>query len=400
MSDYYAEQNSETAFELFNKRTVYVGEASNSNYTNLIDFYAEKMMYGRVSRRFVPIAIPEKSVNLKQLTQAVTPDTNMRALNFVVDAFNDLVRQFRKCAMAATIDTTDPYLTDLKVYKAYESAGAQYQTYNRPYVDALKEIMNEKSTKIENFDMFVDQLTEAVKHGGMRAPFTAPAYIKSRKAPISISGLAIEIADLDPANDHEKVEKFLKSNNWEFFLNACQTYGFMVDKNIPWRIVADIGSAPMIEYATRYRMLSTDDVLRRCYQAAPTQYYSSFSQRLLNMYNNIKPQFIIYSEECGGKPIFKKREPRKYSSLSHLQSFYDDSYFLKLYCRLRFYEEESQFTENQQNLIIDDVEELTRTKNVNVALGKFEIFLNKPFDYEGSLGYYINKQKEKETNST
>jgi len=74
-----------------------------------------------------------------------------------------------------------------------------------------------------------------------RYPVTYPAFIKSKYCPISVSGLAIEVADLDFNNDDAKIEQFIKSNNWEFYLNACASYGFMVDSRMPWRLVADIG---------------------------------------------------------------------------------------------------------------------------------------------------------------
>ena len=79
---------------------------------------------------------------------------------------------------------------------------------------------------------------------------------------------------LDASNDDGKAQAFIDSNNWEFFVNAAATYGFMVDKNVPWRLVADIGSSPMIEYATRHRFFSTDEVLLFAYQKAHSSYYT------------------------------------------------------------------------------------------------------------------------------
>ena len=75
-----------------------------------------------------------------------------------------------------------------------------------------------------------------------------------------MSGLAVEIAAIDASNDDEKINLFTKSKNWEFYLNACRSYGFMVDQMAPWRLVADIGSSEMIKYARRYGMTATDTV--------------------------------------------------------------------------------------------------------------------------------------------
>jgi len=392
MSTFYAESNGETTIELFNKRLIYGVDSGIARYTNLIDFIAEKMMYGRVSRRFVPIIVPEKSKNLKSLNITTAQEKNMLALNFVADAFNDLEQQFRKAAMTKKIDTKDPYLTNIKVYKAYENPRVRYQLHTNRLKGIYRAFLNSNTSKIENFDDFTEFLVKSTKITGLRVPFTFPAFVKSRKCPIAVSGLAIEIADLDASNDDGKVQAFIKSNNWQFFVNAAATYGFMVDKNVPWRLVADIGSTPMIQYATRYRFNSTNQVLNFAYSNAHLSYYNTFKARLLNMYNFVKPRFIQYTEECNGRTIMRRKKPENYQSLSRLEDLYPESYFIKLYCNIRFEEEESEFTENERRLLVDDVLEVAKARNAAKAISQFEVILNKPFDYQGSLGYYNKKR--------
>ena len=58
---------------------------------------------------------------------------------------------------------------------------------------------------------------------------------------------------------------------------------------------------------------------------------------------------------------------------------------------MRFEEEESEFTENERHLLVDDVLEIAAAQNVYKAIDQFETILNKPFDYQGSLGYYKRK---------
>jgi len=392
MSTFYAESNGESTLELFNKRLIYRNDSGIARYTNLIDFIAEKMMYGRVSRRFVPIIIPEKSKNLKSLNITVAQEKNMWALNFVADAFNDLEQQFRKAAITKKIDTKDPYLTNIKVYKAYENPRVRYQQYMNQLKATYRGLLNPKLYKIENFDDFTEFLIKSMKVNGHRIPFTFPAYVKSRKCPITVSGLAIEIANLDASNDDGKIQAFIKSNNWKFFVNAAATYGFMIDKNVPWRLVADIGSSPMIQYATQYGFNSTDQVLNFAYGKAHLSYYGTFKARLFNMYNFVKPRSIQYTEECNGRTIMRHKKPENYQSLSRLEDIYPESYFIKLYCNIRFEEEESEFTENERRLLVDDVLEVAKARNATKAISQFETILNKPFDYQGSLGYYSKKR--------
>lgn len=66
---------------------------------------------------------------------------------------------------------------------------------------------------------------------------------------------------------------------------------------------------------------------------------------------------------------------------------------INLYCNIRFLEEELQLSDNEKALIIDDVVELMYSNNIFYAVRKFELFVNQPFDYIGSIGYNIRQQR-------
>ena len=63
-----------------------------------------------------------------------------------------------------------------------------------------------------------------------------PAYTKSTRNSLTNTGLCIELADVDYDNDEQKVSDFVNSKNWEFYVNTCNSYGFMIDTNTPWRL--------------------------------------------------------------------------------------------------------------------------------------------------------------------
>jgi len=399
MSKFLAENNSESTLLLFNKRIFYNNLVDNPQ-NNVEDFIAEKFMYGRVNRRFVPIYVPgDSKFRLKSFNPVIAQERNMRALNFVVDAFEAMARQFDKCASIGQIKTTDPYLSRLKVYKAYQDPKIIYQNHLNQVTQRLKRANKRSKKKIEDFEQFEDLLIRNTKASGLNVPFTFPAFLKSRRCPMNVSGLVIEIADLDASNDHEKAKQFVQSKNWQFFVNAARTYGFMIDKNVPWRLIADIGVSPvvspMIEYAAVYGADTTDKILFRYFAPSYVNYYSSFQSRLLNIYNTVKTRNIQYTIECGGKTVSKVKKPRDYRDLSTLQSLYSEAYFLELYCSIRMLEEESNIAENDQKLTINDVIKMVDFSNKYKAIAQFERYLNKPFDYQGSLSYYSRRAQAK-----
>ena len=393
MSNFFKKNNKESTALLFNKRVVYESTSNNDKYKNLVNFRAEKILYGRVDRNFVPMIIPENSSKIKYFSSRATNSQGFKALNFVVDAFNDLQQQFKKSLLLSKIDPNDPYLSNLKIYKAYESPFLLYEKYISRYNIIIKNSNNMNSNKLENFDMLSNNLLLTLNNAAKTNPLTFTAFIKSRKTPISISGLAIEISDLDYTNDEEKVNNFISSKNWNFYLNACRSYGFMVDLNNPWRLIADIGSQPMIEYASKYGYTDTNSILFNYYRKASFVYYNSFISRMYDMYNFFKPVSIIKLSDCKGNTILNNIIPDSYKSIEKLKESYGQDNFLMLYCKLRFSEEESQYTEQEKNTILRDTLQLSKSKGANVAIEQFEIFLNETLDYQGSLGYYIEKSR-------
>lgn len=397
MSFFYAESNNESTLDLFRKRGRYALN-SRTPYRSVTDFFAEKYMYGRVNRIFTPIYVDSnRELIFKDITRKQSNNTNAMALDFVVDAFNDLAQNFEKAVQAGKISANDPFLSNLKVYKAYEDPVVRYNNYMNSYVANFKSICDGLNKKIENFDMMTDTLLKSMSKSKVTSPFSFSAYIKNRRTPITISGLAIEIANIDVTNDFYKAQLFLNSKNWEYFLNAAEVFGFMVDKNVPWRLVADIDSVQMQEYAKVYGHETTDDILNH-YFSEP--YFGSFLKlpaKMYNIYNTIKPATIRHEINVNGRILYRNKPPKNYRSLSYFKEDFNDDYFINLYCKMRFIEEESKYTESEQNLIIQDAQQIARAQNKTRAIRHFERAVNNTLDYSGNLQYYIDKERSAES---
>lgn len=212
-------------------------------------------------------------------------------------------------------------------------------------------------------------------------------FIKSRQCPMSVSGLTINISDLNFVDDSEKVKMFYDSANWEFYVNAASSYGFMIDRNNPSVLVADIGSAEMLKFAERYKLLTTDTVLKSAYVPAHANCLLQLREVLFKIYNKYKvKRYSTYVNISPNKSRSVTVTPRNYS-YKQFENEYNDSQMLNLYCQFRFLEEESEYTDGQKFRIADDTIELSKN-NLNDALAAFELIINKTFDYRGSLSYH------------
>jgi len=395
MSFYFADSNNAGPRDLFTKRLIYRGQAAfdSLDYQNFMDFnFAEKFLYGRVERAFIPITFVGGFTPLKSFSRNFAKTDNLQAANFVVDAFEAMAQQFEKCVLKGQISPSDPFLSNLRVFKAHTSSTTVYGQYIDKYFHAITTHIQNTNIRIKNFDEFIKELMILLQISAYETPFTEPAFTKSKYCPFMANGLSLEIADADPANDDKKIKDFFHSKNWKFYLNTCRTYGFMVDQMAPWRLVADIASSSMLEYASKYHVGATDTILGTSYRVTHKIYFEKFKYFLLKLYNKVILRNFLVVEECNGRMISKQINPVRYTP-EQFNNKYTDEYFLKLYCKIRFLEEESQFKVFKKNILIDDTIELFQIKGIDEALNKFEKIINKPFDYRGSLSYYIKYTK-------
>jgi hypothetical protein len=371
-----------------------VQAAQSKCYPNCENLYGTKGVSSHIHDVLKKGSKTTTSPRIKKFNPTLAKEEGASALNFVVDAFHDLAQQFQKAAFLGKIDTQDEFLSTLKVYKSYQNPKKLYDPYRLTYFDIITKLFRKNKIRVRNYEEFLKHLMSILSKTAKKNPLTKTAFIKSRRCPVNCSGLVVEIANADFSNDFEKIASFYNSNNWEFYAQACADYGFMIDGGAPWRLIADIGSAPirstMVDYAEKYNYNSTDEIIDNSYKLVHIEYYNNFKNNLLSLYNAIKLNRFYVTEQCGAKTIRKKVVPASYSR-SVFFAKYSEQHFLKTYFEIRFIEEESQFTDSKKELMIDDCIELYKANGLTNCLNSFERILNKPFDYNGSLGY-ISRQ--------
>jgi|7_EtaG_2_1085326.scaffolds.fasta_scaffold11128_2 hypothetical protein len=396
MSKFYIEENNESVFLTYNKKVIYNKKASSGRPSpNLVDFnFAEKFFYGRVDFQFRPIYFDGTgTVPIKYFNQGAADGSSFGAAAYVVDAFADLSKQFKKTVAAGGLWAGDRFLSNLRIFKAYTSPIDLYAQHLENYMAAMASEFITQRIEVRNFNHFMSNFKTLIQDSARQFPFTMPGFIKSKYCPIHASGLVIEIADTKYFNDHEKIAQFIKSKNWNFFLNACNSYGFMVDKAVPWRLVADIASNEMLAYAARYSTAdaNTGALIAASYNNTYYKFFNDFRGYLLTLYNRVRPDRIQVVEPCGdGSSRSVYITPPKYT-LDHIKKLMPDDVLLKLYCNIRIMEDPNTFEHSNIQKIIKQTTVIANYRSLPEALGIFEKIINQPFDYNGSLSY-IKKQ--------
>jgi len=396
----YKTKNSLKSKDIFFKRSTYLLKSQEQRevdagingltvpYENFINFhFGEKQLYGRVGRNFVPITIVDLFNNIKTISSPSNDQTQHRAACFVVDQFNELKKQFDKCQLIGKISPNEEFLSNLVVHKSYTPPDPLYRSYYRDIFVSIKNNLDQQKITISNKDDFVNEVVPLLLTISKAMPITKQHFLKSTFCPISVSGLALEIANLDPINDEEKVTSFFNNRNWDFYLNTCRSFGFMVDQEVPWRIVADIGSQEMLNRAATYGFTSTSSILIDLFSYRINSNFNAFKQMLEEAFITLLDNKVEL-KEC---PNGSLRQSIKQSTNNF--NLIEDSFFVDLFFKLRLNEESHGLTAAEQVAIREQSVRLAAVDQSD-SIFKFELLVNQPFRFSGSLTDIVNKQRE------
>ena len=350
------------------------GDDSQKPEVRNINLFYKKPFYGRVNLLSIPIIsdvlleVPirndftnEDSLTfMKKINASRRKD--MYAMNFVVDAFTEMQQYVNNsCAVRGTSNASSR-ITPLNVYNAHKKPVSLYLSHgSQLYGEFLSKNNLKLSNKIKNFDEFFDLFSKFLFNASIEKPITFSSFVTSRYCPANISGLALEVAELDYSDDQSKIELFLNDVNFDFFAKGAARYGFKIDKHVPFRIIADLNSETMLEYMKNYNINSVEELFNKQFVEA----YLFDINFLKNLF------FISYSAFVTNNPQYEQffmsnncNFVKKYSignreeiSFEKFFNIYDNKFWLNFYTKLKFIENKI----NMQNSIL--IDNLVNTSN-------------------------------------
>lgn len=251
--------NNSDSKTIFNERFIYrdallpLFPFMENNYKN---FWGENYLYGKVNLLSDPI-MPRPD-QLKQLRYS-KEGTSLYAINFVADAWRDLAEKLRDLTTNEIFFSNSPWAEPLAV-RAYDSPEAYYSNYmdevvypvfSSVYMNTLDNnpVVYTRDRHLKTFSdylfLFSDYYNRILSEVGN---LTLSSVIESPTTPPNLSGLVIEISDTPHDQDRAKFLNFMLDENFGLFQDIVHQYGFSIDPNAPWRLVADLQSQAMREY--------------------------------------------------------------------------------------------------------------------------------------------------------
>tara|TARA_E500000305_G_C4026693_1_gene242199 strand:- start:1511 stop:2737 length:1227 start_codon:yes stop_codon:yes gene_type:complete len=346
----------------------------------VIDFeFAEDLFYGRVDIEESPV-VPDKKY-LKPFAQKSRGTDTHVAMNFVADAFDNMITEFELGCRNGQLFENDLWLAKLKPRKAFVDIDQKYNKYIES--ELFKEFMNDfvmgednQDVNIRNFDDFIKVFLNWVFEVTESRPFTKSEYVVSKMCPIAVNGITIEVGTLDHSKDQRKFDDFFDSENFEFYKNAARKHGFSVDKNSPFRLVADLASPGMMPYMMKYGLNSAREVFQRQYRSAAIGEIAILKRITMGYWNRLVAQRPILSEV---KPCVRgakqKIVRRNRMTADEINTKYSDKFWLNMYGLIRYNEKRgrvgpAEFSKIMRNAksILEEVDILAAMSYINTRL--------------------------------
>ena len=309
-------KNGLSSFALYFQRLMYKEAIYPSDVKVPLDTWYEKQYFGRVDR--VQNTIIPAFSNLVPLR--TVGRQNQFALNFVVEAFEELAAHMRTATILGVLrtDGANEKIYDMKAYQAYNDPTRIYSDYTQQlYNSYLAGLTLDESNKIINFNTFIRSWFGYLNEVAAFIPVTKTSYLLTDACNSFISGLSVSI-DLGPAQDDEyKYDNWISDPNFEFYIKAAKKFGLIVNKNTPWVLTADLFSDAIKKYFSRFYVQSlnsfvTEDNFFDVYydktyltdisdlKNLTVSAYKTFSE------NNPLYQERVLSRKCGTFKVFNR----------------------------------------------------------------------------------------------
>ena len=375
------------------------------------DLHKKHLFYGRIDDEGDAIYLDDS--NIKQIESGGS-STHL-AVDFVCKAFSDLKKNLRSAANKGYVPKDGVYPANLTVHRSWKKGNLE-ENYNRhlnklytEFIDSYLSL-DRRAEKVKNFRDFVREFLKFSLKTIKYFPVTKTGFITSAQCSPFTSGLMIEITnERHGPNIKDKVESYTLDRDgnpnaeFTFFVNEVKKFGFMVDKNAPWRLVFNLASGQknkqedpedlkggqlyMDQFAASY-----ENVFKTYYRKAYLDELNNLRNQMYSLYKSFYLQFSTYESikyvtdnagNCQSMKIFTERKDREplgpFSSIaSDLTGVEDVSdlrareleYWLKVVLKLRMAESGTPHNIHKFKFNIKDIIQQFRLFGINPALKK------------------------------
>lgn len=321
-----------------------------------------KFLYGRVDTYgycIMPHPKKMKQIEAEQIHNA---------LDFVTDNFNGMVRFHSKLKSKGKLNlpSSFEFMKPKKSWKDQDSVYEKYlETFYESFVTTTLSTENEK--KIVNYKSFEKIFLSFCKRLiNNSLPITRTSFVKDFHGNPITSGLSIELANKDHSDDFVKYSEFIRDPNFETYRAITERFGFVIDKNSPWRIICDLKS-PYIEQQMQKKGINNlQGIFDNYFVRTNRMELENVKSIFTNFYNRFALENPDYEKQTPcGREFFLRRPLSKNEVPA-------DSHWIRVVAYLRALETERTWTQHKFDKVVSEAIKIYRFRNEHHALDRLE----------------------------
>ncbi len=289
-----------------------------------VDFVHDKAYYGRLDTNNYSIYPSEKFLKLVNTT------TDVFLIDIVADALNDMLAKIELLKETGKLTNQSVYFK-FKPKKGWESLlQDHHKTMNSIYEGFVVKYANnpEMFKKIRSFEDYSRQFVSFLNQFLPKFPISRTNLLLRRATNPRISGITFEIATDPHDDDEKKYTKYILDKHFLQIQNIANGYGFMVDRNAPWRFTADLESPQMKARMADKNIGTLQDFFDKCYYKAHLYEVDSLRNYFNSFYDSFIEGYPYYTivEKCGAgskaKLLYRSQRAKDHFSDRKLLEFY------------------------------------------------------------------------------
>jgi hypothetical protein len=374
--------------------------------------------YGRIDLDGDAVYVDDSTDNLKPIFSGPSGGDQF-AIDFVSAAFRDMRLNVKKMGDANFINNNGYFPTNLIVRKSqsFGDLNFSYDAYiNKIYTNFVDKYLSvdRRAEKIKNYRDFVLSFMEYLLPNLKYFPVTKTGYITSIHCSPFISGLMIEIAsERHGLGSNSRVLNYVSDDfsNFVFFSKQLKKFGFLMDRNAPWRFVFNIASG-MIPYRENSETLTGaqlymsrfgvnyDNIFPFYFRKAHLEELLNMKNLLFSLYQSFYIQFPTYeearftksnSDRCYGVKYSTERKNRALPGVKDITDDQHDEMILKAILKMRLLETDTPHDKYEFEGFIKELVSNKRLFGVEAALNYINDltkgFLVTKFNIKGDYWY-------------
>ena len=341
-----------------------------------IDTWLDKPFYGLKDNNDISV-YPRQDALKKYTNDAGVIQYN---LIFVVDAFQDLRAYHKELLQTSKFDKRSNLFISLDSKNSTRELDDMYLPYMQKMYDVFKTSLSAKDiSNIKNIDNFMALVLKYLRLSLNYIPINRSTFIGSRLCPQELNGITIYLdSNTDWSNIENKIKSYINDPNFNIFIDSAKRFGFMVDRNIPWRIIADLESPVMQDYYKKYSIRDTNDIFNSLYFKAHESDIEVLKNVLLSFWNTFASENSLnIKDELVGRcdKLFSQVTTNSQIDFQTFTGHFKGEWFIRFYLYTKILENRINISQNKFESLYNQAVKLNKyigenacTNYINTAI--------------------------------